>query len=210
MRCCAMINLYTAVTMRDQYRDRTKRKPVKLSQIFEQTNLQKVSNSTENTGKSSTGASNSIAGSVGGGQDWAGGSDRGSRWHAGWVHNRGGGVVVGVGSSWCGIHWLGHNWRRCRIYFGCWGRVYGGDGAGAVRDGQGGGLADGVGLAGMRKLSGQWAVSRQSSDDLSNPDWCSEVQGGHWCWGTIRRLWEVAGAGASNEESGSDGELHFG
>jgi len=76
-----------------------------------------------------------------------------------------------------------------------------GNGARAVRDGQGGGLGDGVGLASVGEKSGKRAVGGESSDDLSNPDWRASV---HRRW-----EWEERGAGAGNEESGGNGELHF-
>jgi len=73
-----------------------------------------------------------------------------------------------------------------------------GDGAWAIRDGQGGGLGDGVGNAGMRELSCEWAEGGKRSNDLSDPDWLGQVVG-----------WDESGTGASNHESGSSGELHF-
>jgi len=78
-----------------------------------------------------------------------------------------------------------------------------GDGAWAVGDGQGGSRLDGVGLSSVGKNSGQWAVGGQGSDDLSVVHWDSLI-----LWGG---LWvsNNGSAGAGDEESGGNGELHF-
>jgi len=73
-----------------------------------------------------------------------------------------------------------------------------GDGAGAVGDGEGGGLGDSVGLAAVSDLGRLGAVGGVGGHDLSNVGRSGGVLVG-------------IGVGASNEGEGSgdDGELHF-
>jgi hypothetical protein len=77
-----------------------------------------------------------------------------------------------------------------------------GDGAWAVGDGQGSSRLDGVGLSSVGENSGQRAVSGQGSDNLSVVHWESLVLWGSW-------IPNDGGAGAGNEKSGGNGELHF-
>ena len=67
-----------------------------------------------------------------------------------------------------------------------------GQSAGAVRDGQGGGRRDGVGLAVVGQGGGLRAVGGQGSDDLSGV--------GHVLAGRD---------GSGKSQDGGDGELHF-
>lgn len=70
---------------------------------------------------------------------------------------------------------------------------------GAVGDGEGGGLRDGVGLAGVGDLGGLRAVGGVGGDDLSHVGGASAVLGGD------------RGGGNASQSGGGDGssETHF-
>jgi len=150
--------------------------------------LQDVGSETEETSKASTGGSERLVGGTSEGRGLAGGGGGCGRNTGG---GRGGGGAVGEDGRWRRSgrdEGLGGNGDR---------RNWGGDGARAVGDGQGGGRRDGVGHAVLHDLSGGRAVGGVGSDDGRGVDHRRGTVG-------------VAGRGTSREGSNSsDGVTHF-
>lgn len=123
--------------------------------------LQNVSSEAEETSETSGGPGSGAVGSTSEGwlgDNWGDGADSGGGW-SNLGNNWDGGVDIDWG------RWL-NNWL--------------GDGAWAVRDGEGGGLGDGVGDTVEAQGGWAWAVSGVGGVDLSNiGDVAGGSDGGH-------------------------------
>lgn len=211
--------------------------------------LEEVGSETEESGETSWGEGLAGTGSWDR-RGWGGSSGtgwvgwRGSSWDgwgsgswggAGW-DSWGSGVTGWVRGNWGAASWDGWGSGRGSASWGRWGGSWGrwgssrgrgavdwlADGARAVGDGQGGGRADGVGVAAVGDGGGGRAVGGVGGDDLGGVDWRLGGAGvGRGAGGNRRgvgrngvrlsrvRLDWVAGSSTGHEGSDSDGVLHF-